>query len=299
MAEIFNKYFNPRVLNRVAALELKARQVVEGIVTGLHKSPYHGISVEFAEHREYVQGDEIKHIDWRVYARSDRFFIKQYEEETNMRCYVLLDTSESMLYGSRRASKLEYGSLLAASISYLLLQQRDSCGLVTFDDNVKSYLPPRNNPKHFRLILRELELAKPGLKTDISAVFHDLAERIKKRGLVIIISDFFSDIEKTLLGLAHLKHKKHEVIVFHILDRAEITFPFQEMTLFKGLEEKGDILAEAWALREGYLANFKKFEEEMKKGCREKRIDYVQMLTDEPMDLKLSKYLTTRTGRRR
>ena len=298
MSETYKKYFNPKVLSRVAALELKARQVVEGIVTGLHKSPYHGISVEFAEHREYVQGDEIKHIDWRVYARSDRFFIKQYEEETNMRCYIFLDTSESMLYCSKKTTKLEYASLLAASISYLLLQQRDSCGLVTFDDKVNSYLPPRNNPKHFRLILRELEIAKPGLKTDISTVFHDLAERIKKRGLVIIVSDFFSDIEKTLLGLAHLKHKKHEVIVFHVLDRAEATFPFTDMTLFKGLEQKGDILAEAWSLKQGYLENFRKFEEEIKKGCRSKKIDYVQMLTDEPLDLKLSKYLTTRIGRR-
>jgi uncharacterized protein (DUF58 family) len=299
MTEIYKKYFNPKILNRVAALELKARQVVAGIVSGLHKSPYHGISVEFARHREYVQGDEIRHIDWRVYARSDRFYIKQYEEETNMRCYVMLDTSESMLYKSKKTTKLEYGSLLAASLSYLLLQQRDSCGLVTFDDQVKSYIPPRNNPKHFRLMLRELELAKPGMKTDIGKIFHDMAERIKRRGLVIIISDLFSDIETTMKGLAHFKHRRHEVIVFHILDRAEITFPFRDMTLFKGLEGKGDVLAEAWSLRDGYLENFKKFEEALKGGCLGKKIDYVQMITDEPIELKLSKYLTARIGRRK
>lgn len=297
MAQVYKKYFNPRVLSRVAALELKARQVVEGIVTGLHKSPYHGISVEFAEHREYVPGDEIKHIDWRVYARSDRFFIKQYEAETNMRCYVVLDTSESMLYKSKKTSKLEYGSLLAASISYLLLQQRDSCGLVTFDSEIQSYLPPRNNPKHFNLMLRELELAKNGVKTDIGKVFHDLAERFKKRGLIIIISDLLSDIEKILLGLSHFKHKKHEVIVFHVMDRAELTFPFEEMTLFKGYEEKGDILAEAWSLKQGYLENLNNFMADIKKGCLGKRVDYVPMVTDEPLELKLSKYLTTRIGR--
>jgi len=215
-----------------------------------------------------------------------------------MRCYLLLDSSESMLYGSNKTSKLEYSSLLAASLSYLLLQQRDSCGLVTFDSEIRNYLPPRNNPKHFNLILRELELAKNGAKTDIGKVFHDLAERFKKRGLVIIISDLLCDVEKILLGLSHFKHKKHEVIVFHVLDRAELTFPFEDMTLFKGYEEKGDILAEAWTLKQGYLENLNNFMAEIKRNCLGKRVDYVPMVTDEPLELKLSKYLTTRIGRR-
>ena len=299
MAEkTYKKYLDPKILQRVSALELKARQVVEGIITGLHKSPYHGISIEFASHREYAPGDEIKHIDWRVFARSDRYFIKQYEEETNMRCYILLDVSESMLYKSKNLTKLEYGSFLAASIAFLLLQQRDSVGLVTFNDKVVKYIPPRNSPKHYRLMLQELELSSPGSKTNIDAVFHDLAERIKKRGLVIVISDMFYDVEKILLSLQHFRHKKHEVIVFHILDRHEMTFPFEDLMLFKGLEEQPEVLAESWSVRKGYLENFKKYLGNIKSGCMAKKIDYVQICTDESLDLRLSKYLTTRVGRR-
>jgi uncharacterized protein (DUF58 family) len=292
------KYFEPKILSRVAALELKARQVVEGIITGLHKSPYHGISIEFAGHREYVPGDEIKHVDWRVYGRSDRFFIKQYEEETNMRCYILLDVSESMLYKSKNVTKLEYASYLTASIAFLLLQQRDSVGLVTFDNKINSYIPPRNNPRHFKLILQRLEEVKSGAKTNIDVVFNDLAERIKKRGLVIVISDLFYEVPKILLSLQHFRHKKHEVIVFHILDRYELTFPFDEVVLFKGLEEQTDLLVEAWSIKKNYLENVKRYIEELKKGCMEKRIDYVQMVTDEAIDLKLTKYLSARVGRK-
>ena len=298
MAETFKKYLDPKTLSRVSALELKARQVVEGIVTGLHKSPYHGISVEFAEHREYVPGDEIKHIDWRVYGRSDRFFVKQYEAETNLRAYIILDTSESMLYGSKNSTKLEYASFLASALAFLLLQQRDSVGFIGFDSKINSYIPPRNSPRHFRLILKELEQASSGPKTNIEEVFHDLAERIKKRGLVIVISDFFYDVEKTLLSLQHFRHKKHEVVVFHVLDRSELTFPFDEMTLFKGFEGNQEILAESWSVRKGYLKAMENFIKRLKTGCMGKRVDYVPLVTDEPLDLKLSKYLAARTGKR-
>ncbi len=298
MAETFKKYLDTKTLAKVSALELKARQVVEGIVTGLHKSPYHGISVEFAEHREYVPGDEIKHIDWRVYGRSDRYFVKQYEAETNMRAYIILDTSESMLYGSKNTTKLEYASFLASSLAFLLLQQRDSVGFIGFDSRINSYIPPRNNPRHFRHILKELEQATSGPKTNIEEVFHDLAERIKKRGLVIVISDFFYDIEKTLLSLQHFRHKKHEVVVFHILDRHEVTFPFDEMTLFKGYEGGTEILTEAWSVKNDYLKAVESFIKRFKTGCMGKRVDYVPLLTDEPLDLKLSKYLAARTGKK-
>jgi uncharacterized protein (DUF58 family) len=298
MALVYKKFIDKSTVAKVSALELKARQAVEGIIPGLHKSPYHGISVEFAEYREYTPGDEIKHIDWRVFSRSDKYFIKQYEEETNMRCYFLLDTSESMLYRSGKVTKLEYGSFLIAALAFLVLMQRDSVSLVTFDSILRKYIPPRNSFKHYQVLLQTLESASPGVKTDIPGVFHDLAERMKKRGLVIVISDFFTDVDKLLVSLQHFKHKKHEVIVFHVLDRAEAEFPFNDMTRFEGLEKEPDITAEGWTVRKGYLDAFTSFSEKLRKGCRQKKIDYVRLLTDEKLEDVLSKYLAHRVGRK-
>lgn len=292
--EMQKKLMDPKLLAMMSKLEIKSRQVVEGIFAGLHKSPYKGFSVEFAEHREYVPGDELKYLDWKVYGKSDKLFIKEFEEETELKCNFLVDTSASMLYKSDKLSKLEYADNIVASLSFLLLQQGDSVGVTLFDEGVKKYLPPRGGPRHFRLILEELVKAVPGKDTDMGAAFHDLAEKTKKRGLVVIVSDFFDKIANILVGLAHFKHKRHDVIVFHIMDRDELTFPFDEMTMFKGLETFPDLVTEPWQVRQGYLQEVNTFVNQLKKGCEDKQIDYVQVITDEPLDQKLSQYLSLR-----
>src|SRR5579872_1475667 len=222
------KLADPQTLARIAKLELRARAVVEGIISGMHKSPHRGYSVEFAQHRDYTQGDEIRHIDWKVYARSDRYYIKQFEEETNLKAYFVLDTSTSMNYRSGALSKLDYGAIIAASLSSLLLQQRDSVGLALFNAGIRAFLPAAGTPSHLREVLRQLEGLQTAPKTSVSATFHDLAERIKRRSLLIVLSDLFDDPQEVMKGLQHFRHRKHEVIVFHLLDRDELTFPFKE-----------------------------------------------------------------------
>jgi uncharacterized protein (DUF58 family) len=287
-------FLDPKVLMTLSGMELKARMVVEGVVSGLHKSPYQGFSVEFAEHREYTQGDEIKHIDWRVFGKSDRLYVKRYEEETNLRCYILLDSSGSMGYRSDGMSKLEYGAHLAAALTYLMLRQQDAVGLVTFDEAIQRYIPPRNSPQHLKIILEELERLKPGNRTKVSNIFHDLAERVRRRGLVIVLSDLFDNPDEVLVSLQHFRHKKHEVIVFHLLDPYELTFPFERVTLFRGMEDGRRVLTEPSALRKKYLAQLRAFTEKLKKGCRDNRIDYFQMNTQENFGRALTRYLGTR-----
>ena len=237
MAESTHKYLDPDVLNKITRLDLKARHIVEGFVAGMHKSPYHGFSVEFAKHREYTAGDDIKHLDWKVFGRSDRLYIKEYELETNLRSHILLDTSESMDYKSGEHSKLELACFIAASMSYLILKQQDSVGMVCFDKEVKSFVPSSSSLGHMRPILGTLAQTQARNKTDIAAVFHSMAERFRNRGLVIIISDLFDRPESILKALQHFSHKRNDVIVFHVLDEYELTFPFERMTLFEGLEE--------------------------------------------------------------
>jgi uncharacterized protein (DUF58 family) len=295
----YHKYLDPRTLNKISKLEIRARLIVEGFVSGLHKSPYHGYSVEFAEHREYVPGDEIKHIDWKVYGRTDRYYIKEYEEETNLKSFVLLDQSESMSYGSDGMTKLEYGATVAASLAYMILRQQDSVGLVLFDDEVKTLVPPSSHPSHLKYVIHALEEAEPGKKTNVGVILHDMAERIQKRGLIIVISDLFDDVRNVLMGLKHLRHRKHEVILFHLLDRDEVSFPFQRVTLFEGLEEFPHLLTDPRALRKAYLEEVAAFQKDVKKGCIRDKIDYVQITTDTLLDVALTQYLTTRMAGRR
>ncbi len=297
----YQKYLDPRTLNKISKLELKARLIVEGFVSGLHKSPYHGYSVEFAEHREYVPGDEIKHIDWKVYGRTDRYYIKEFEEETNLISYILLDVSESMEYGSGgEVTKLAYGSYVAASLAYLILRQQDSVGLGLFNNAIESFVPPSSHPSRLKHVIHEIESARPAKKTDIGIILHDMAERMGKRGLVVLISDLFDDVRKVLFGLRHLRHKKHEVILFHVLDPFEVSFPFQRMTLFEGLEEYPELLADPKALRKAYIEEVGSFTAELRKGCIRDNIDYVQITTDTLLDVALAEYLATRmSGRRR
>ncbi|NUM35869.1 MAG: DUF58 domain-containing protein [Candidatus Brocadiae bacterium] len=294
--EEYQKYLDPKVLNKIGSLELKARLIVEGYISGLHKSPYHGFSVEFAQHREYVPGDDIRHIDWKVYGKSDRYYIKQYEEETNLISYFLVDSSASMQYSSGEMSKYEYASHIVAALSYLVLEQQDAAGLFLFDKEVKKILPASSNPAHLKDIAHSLSSVVPSEKTTLGGVLHDICSRMRKRGLVVILSDFFDDVEKTLAGLRHFRHRKHDVILFHILDPHEVHFPLQRTTLFEGLEEENlKILANPRALRKAYLQEIQHFLRELKSGCIANRIDYVQFTTDQPLDVALSAYLANRT----
>lgn len=291
---------DPRVLGAVTRLELHARQVVEGVISGLHKSPYHGFSVEFAQHREYTPGDEIRYIDWRVAARSDRYYVKEFEEETNLKAYLMVDTSASMRYRGRRRQhdKLDYASIMAAALAGLLLKQRDAAGLVLFDDGVRRLVPPRSTGSHFSQIIEELVTADSRPKTALAPTLHYMAEQIKRRGLVVIFSDLFGDQLDVMAGLKHLRHRRHEVVVFQILDEDETTFPFDELTRFEGLELEPHQLVDPRGIREEYLRQFRQFQSDLERDCREIQVDFVPVLTtDDPAD-SLSRYLAGR-GRRR
>ncbi len=298
--ENYQKSLNPQTLASLEGLDLQARLIVEGYVAGMHPSPYHGFSVEFAEHREYVPGDDIRHVDWKVWSKTDKFYLKQYEEETNLLLYLLLDTSESMAYASgSNVPKLQYAQMVAASLGYMVLQQQDSVGLATFDDGVRRFLKPAGQPSHLKELIHLLDATPARAKTDLGIVFHELAERFKKRGVVVILSDLFDDVPKILAGLKHFRHRRHEVIVFHILDPAELDFPFRDTTLFKGMEGLPDVLTEPHALRRAYQAEIGTFLDELKKGCRMIDIDYVPLRTDWDLDAALSSYLAARANRAR
>jgi uncharacterized protein (DUF58 family) len=288
------------VLASLEGLDLQARLVVEGYVAGLHKSPYHGFSVEFAEHREYAQGDDIRHVDWKVWSKTDKYYVKQYEEETNLLAYLLLDVSESMGYASEgQVTKLQYAQWVAASLAFMVIQQQDSVGLSTFNDKVQRHLRPSGQPSHLKELLHVMDTQPALEKSDLGAIFHDLAERFKRRGIVVVISDFFDDPARILAGLRHFRHRRHEVVVFHVLDPAELDFPFRQTTLFKGLEGMGEVLTDPYALRKAYQDELVGFLDELRKGCQMADIDYVPLRTDAPLDTALSSYLATRSARAR
>lgn len=287
---------DPQIIGAVSRLEFHAREVVEGVIVGLHKSPYRGYSVEFAQHREYTPGDEIRYIDWRVAARSDRLYVKEFEEETNLKAYLLVDTSDSMRYkGHRRKySKLDFASILTVALSSLLMQQRDAAGLVLFNDGVQKYVPPRATATHFTQILEELATAEPRPKTALAPTFHDIAEQAKRRGLVVILSDLFGDVNDILAGLRHFRYRRHEVVVFHIVDDDEVTFPFDDLTKFEGLELEPEILVDPRGIREEYLRQFNAFCAELERGCREIQVDLVRMQTSHDPAEALTQYLAAR-----
>ena len=292
------KYFDPDALRTITRLDLKAREIVEGFVSGLHRSPYHGFSVEFAEHREYVPGDDIRHVDWKVWGRIDRYYIKQYEEETNLRSWLLVDQSESMRYTSGGPTKYEYGLTLAACLMYLLLRQQDACGMALFDSEIRRIIPPSAHPSTLRTLLTIADEASLDRKTNVAALFGRMAEEIKRRGLVVIISDLMTDRAEILRGLQHLRYRRHEVIVFHILDPEELDFSFRENVLFKGMEGMGDLLAEPKALRAAYLDAVDRFMTDVRRGCRDTGVDYVQLRTSDPLEIALSAYLARRARAR-
>ncbi|MED5266861.1 MAG: DUF58 domain-containing protein [Candidatus Neomarinimicrobiota bacterium] len=288
------KYLEPEMVARLSNMSLRARLVVEGYIIGQHKSPFHGFSVEFAEHRAYGPGDEIRHIDWKLYGKTDRFFVKQYEEETNLRSYILLDTSRSMEYKSNKISKLDYGNYLSAALAYLMINQQDGVGLTLFDNQIQTFIPPRSKPSHVNTILTHLDKIGSGKDTDVGIVLHEMAERIKKRGLIILISDLFDETENIINGLKHFRHNKQEIIVFHVMDRKELNFDFSNRTKFKDMETDEQITTEPWKIRKIYQKAIQSYQDELRLRCREQKIDYVPLFTDQNLDLALNEYLKKR-----
>ena len=289
------KYLDPEALHRLKNLTLSARLVVEGYFAGMHKSPHKGFSIEFAEHREYTPGVDPRHIDWRVLGRRDKLYVKQYEEETSLRCYLLLDKSASMDYQhEQRMSKLVYGSYLAASLAYLMAFQHDAVGLITYDSGVRDQVPPRQGPGHLRVLMEKLEQTNAGGETSLSTTFHQLAESIKRRALVVVISDLFDDPDQLVESLKHFRHKKHEVVVFHVLDPAELTFPFDDVTRIEDMEDRREVISDPRAFRKAYLEELARFLETVRSGCQAAQIDYALAETGQPFDRFLGTYLARR-----
>lgn len=288
------EYLEPAALARIRNLKLVARSVVEGFISGLHSSPFKGFSSEFAEHRNYVAGDNLRHLDWRVVARTDRYFVKQYEEETNMAAHILLDVSGSMDYGSGELTKFQYGCYLAATLAYLLIRQRDSVGLVLFDEKVRMRMPARSTTMHLNELLKQLEICKPGSQTRVANIFHDLAESFKRRCLIIIISDLYDDPEAVMRALHHFRHKKHEVILYHVLDKAELELNFESPVNLIDMETSDRLQLDPASVREDYLARIQEFITSYRSACSRSRVDYLTTDTEIPYDLMLSAYLNKR-----
>jgi len=299
MTEIPTDYLDPHVLDKVARLELRARLVVEGFVTGMDKSPYRGFAVEFAQHREYVPGDDLRHLDWKIFGKSDRFVVKQYEEETNLRAHLFLDQSESMNYAHDGGmAKFDYAATACAALAYLIQQQADAVGLTLFDEQVASQVPPSNTRANLANVFGALEQAKARRqKTRVGAVLRELATKLRQRGLVIVFSDLFDEPAEVLRGLRELRSRHHDIVVFHVLDRDELEFPFERMTLFEGLEQMPELLCDPKSLRLAYQAEIGAFAEEIRHGCLAQRIDYVRIRNDLPLDIVLTSYLSARTAR--
>ncbi len=302
----YMRLLDPQALAKVSRLEFVARGVVEGFVTGRHRSPYKGTSIEFAEHRQYVAGDDIRDLDWRVYGKSDRYYIKQYIEETNLRATILVDASGSMRYGGdegaehdgRKLTKFEYAQFLAASLTHMLIHQQDAVGLVTFDTGIRRYIPARSRTSHLQAILQELVNTEPGNETGLAPIFHDIAERAHRRGLVIIISDLFDDPDAILNALHHFRYRKHEVLVLHVMAEEELTFPFSTFCDFRDLEVGGrNVQLDPRAVRAEYLRQVERHIRRLDMGCGQMHVDYVQLSTRQSFDEALAGYLAHRRGR--
>lgn len=295
MATERQNYFDPLVLAKISKMSLRARYVVEGMLSGMHKSPYRGYSVEFAEHREYAPGDEIRRIDWKAYGKFDRYFVKEYEEETNLRATIFLDASASMGYGSQELSKFDYGCYLAASLAYLMLRQGDHVGLVTFGADVQRYIPPRSGLGHLQALMQQLEATEPHGETHLDQSLRDIAGKITKRGMILVISDLFDNPESVLRTLKFFRHRRNEVMVFHILDQNELEFPFDRLTVFEDIEDtNARVLAEPKIIRDAYLQQIQTFIEDYRQTCRREMIDYNCFPTTTPLDIALTRYLARR-----
>lgn len=298
------RFLHPSTIAKISRLDLRAKQVVEGYITGMHKSPFFGASMEFAQHREYVTGDDIRHLDWKVWSKTDRFYVKQYEAETNLRASLVVDTSESMIYGHDRhkkagtLNKYEYACTAAACLAYLIIRQQDSAGLFSFGWDVKQVIPARSSQRQLDAISRTLDLTRPAEKTDLQKVLRRVAESAPSRGMVIVFSDLLTDRESIFKGLEMLRHRRHDVMVFHILDDDEIDFPFGGMTKFEGLEALPDLFCDPKALRDGYLAALEEYLVEVRRGCSRLGVDYTLIRTSDYLDAVLSRLLFRRMSDR-
>ena len=289
------RFLDPAVIARLGTLELKARTIVEGFLSGLHRSPFKGFSVEFAEYRQYLPGDDLSSIDWKVYARSDRYYVKKFEEETNLDCHLLLDVSASMGYGSRGVTKMQYGSMLAASLAYLMNRQRDAVGLTAFDEKIVSMLPPSARAGHLRSLLVTLDRLALGSKTDVSKPLHLLADGIVRRGMVVVISDLLDEPERVVDGLRHFRFRGTDVIVFHLLDPDELTFPFERAARFRDMEIGDELMAVPSLVRADYLAELGRMIDAYKRDLSSAGIDYRLIDTSEPLEFALMSYLSSRS----
>ncbi len=298
MAEVHSERIDPTALARFGRLELLARLVVEGVMSGLHKSPFKGFSVEFAEHRQYGPGDEIRHIDWRAFGKTDRFYVKEFEEETNLKAMIVVDSSGSMGYAGGTISKLEQARRMAASLAYLMVGQRDAVGLSTFDTRVRSMIPPRSTPSHFSVICQGLEATTPGGDIALSRIVQTIAERIRRRGLVIILSDGFDELDDLIRALKQLRHRHHEVLFFHVLAPEEEEFPFRSPMQLRNLERPAHLLrVDPVALRAAYLERFNAFCRDLKERVRAIGADYHRASTGEGVEKILLDYLSRRSRR--
>ncbi len=296
----YRKYLDPRALAKIQALDLRARLIVEGFITGMHRSPYKGFSIEFAQHRPYVSGDDIKFIDWKVFGRTDRHYIKQYEEETNLQVMLVVDASESMSYAGTlnpNWRKFDHAVSIAASLAYVALHQQDSAGLAVFDQRIRRLIRPSNRPRQWRTIIDELTAATRDVKTDTGRVLDSVAEELRHRSLIILISDLFDDAAGIIRGLRHLSYRRHDLIVLQVLDHDEITFPFETTTMFRGMEVPAELVVEPQALRQAYLEEFSRHGALIREACHKLRVDFVQVDTSVPLDVSLPGFLATRAAR--
>jgi len=289
------QYLSEEFIANLNKFNLRAKLIVEGFIVGLHKSPYHGFSVEFSDHRQYNPGDSIAKLDWKVYAKTNRYYIKRYEEETNLKAYLLIDHSASMGFAGSGINKLEYAKALTSALAYLMISQQDAVGLLSFTDQISQYIPPRSMQSYLNQIFSGLYNLQPENQTNTAEVLHSLAERIKKRGLIILISDLLDDPEKILSGLQHFRHHKHEVILFHLQDQQELDFDFSHETEFVDSETGEKITVNPWQIRKDYQQAMRKNQEILKTRCHQAHIDYHPINTNTPFDQALLQFLMKRS----
>lgn len=290
------RFLHPEAIKRIARLDLRARYIVEGFLSGMHRSPYFGQSVEFLQHREYTQGDDLRRIDWKVWAKQDRYYVKQYEEDTNLRCTLLVDVSGSMRYGSGPLNKYEYACTVAVSLAYLLLRQQDAVGCVAFDETARTTVPLRSKRNHLQSVIAALDVSEPKQKTDLQRIMRHVAESYPRRGMVLLVSDLLVDRPGLFKGLQLLRQRGHDVMVVHILDDDELDFPFNGPTRFEGLEIPEHLTCNPRALREGYLEALGAFLDEVRRGCTRHVVDYSLVRTSQPLDAALAAFLSNRLG---
>jgi len=292
------RFLHPATIARISRLDLRARFVVEGFISGMHKSPFFGHSVEFVQHREYTSGDDIRHLDWKVWSKTDRYYIKQFEAETNLRAHLVVDVSESMHYGRGALNKYNYACTAGACLAYLLLRQQDACGILTFDADVRQVLPPRSHMNHIDAIIKSMDVSRPREKTDIERILRRVSESIQGRGLIVILSDLLVEREPLFRALEMLAQRRHDILIFHILDEDEVTFPFTGTTRFEGMEEMPHLVCDPRALRDGYLEALEEYLVEVRRGCTRIGVDYNLVKTSDYLDAVLSKFLHRRMAMR-